>query len=124
MGMLENKRAIIIGASGDIGYACAEKCIQEGAEVYGSYRTWNEKLQSLSEKTGGKFTPFELDLSSGEQIIPIIKKAIKESGGVDILINAAGINKPCLLYSTPYNIWNETVSINLNAVFTATAFTF
>ncbi len=117
MGLLDGKKAVIIGASGGIGYACAEECIDEGAKVYGSYRNGKDKLCSLSEKTNGKFTPFELNLSERESIIPALKSAIMELGGIDILINAAGISKPGLLYSMSSDIWEDTISTNLTSVF-------
>lgn len=117
MGLLDGKKAVIIGASGGIGYACAEECIAEGASVYGSYRNGMDKLCSLSEKSYGKFTPFELNLSDKENIIPVVKSAVKELGGIDILINAAGISKPGLLYSLSPDIWEDTISTNLTSVF-------
>lgn len=117
VGQLDGKKVVIIGASGGIGYACAEECIAEGASVYGSYRNGKDKLFSLSEKTNGRFTPFELDLSHKENIIPVVKNAVKELGGIDILINAAGISKPGLLYSMSSDIWEDTISTNLTAIF-------
>lgn len=89
MGILDGKKTIIIGVSGGIGLACAELFLEEGAAVSGSYRKMNDKLQNFSD--GHSVDLFSLDLSCKEKISAQMRMAVKRLGGIDILVNAAGI---------------------------------
>lgn len=117
MGILENKKVIIIGASGGIGAACAEEFLAEGAIVSGSYRRENEKLGVLKEKYGERFTSFRLDLGDQGNIGSVIKDAVKELGGIDALVNGAGILQPSLLHMAAPDNWEETIKTNLFSAF-------
>lgn len=117
MGVLENKNVLVVGASGGIGYACVEECLNEGARVCGSYRSKPEKLKSLKEEKSDRFSYFQLDLSDKENIQKTIKQAVREFGGIDVLINAAGISNPQLLFALDSENWENTISGNLTAVY-------
>lgn len=117
MGILDGKKAVVIGASGGIGRACAEKFLQEGAVVCGSYRGGEENLKALSENYGGAFHGFYLDLSDKESVAPSVKAAVKLLGGIDILINAAGITCPELIFSAKRDLWENVISGNLTGAF-------
>ncbi len=119
MGILEGKKVIITGASGGIGLACAAECIREGAVVSGSYRNGSAAIEELSEEFPDKLFPFCLDLSDRDSISPSIKKQIKAMGGIDALINAAGIACPELLFSAGKENWDNVINCNLSAVFAA-----
>lgn len=110
MGILEGKKALIVGASGGIGLACAEKFIDEGAKVLGTYR---KATIPISEKYREAFSEFRLDLSDRENISSIIKSEVKKFGGVDILVNAAGITSPEPLFSSKAEKWESVISCNL-----------
>lgn len=110
MGILEGKKALIIGASGGIGLACAEKFIEEGAEVLGSYRNTDINIE---ERYRDSFSAFRLDLSDRESISSVIKSEVKKFGGVDILVNAAGITCPEPLFSSKSESWENVISCNL-----------
>lgn len=110
MGILEGKKALIIGASGGIGLACAEKFIEEGAEVLGSYRKTDI---SIREKYRDVFSEFRLDLSDSESISSVIRAEIKKFGGVDILVNAAGITCPEPFFSSDAEKWENVIFCNL-----------
>lgn len=117
MGILNDKRVMIIGASGGIGYACAEECLAEGAWVCGSYRTSIDKLKQLEEANSDRLRSFRLDLSEKSSISRIVKEEIKNSGGIDILINAAGISRPQRLFAIEPDVWESTMESNLTAIY-------
>lgn len=115
MGVLDGKKAIIIGASGGIGLACATEFLAEGAIVSGSYRKMNESLSQLADNKN--FSTFQLDLKNQENIQPTIKAAINNLGGINILVNAAGISNPELLHAANINEWQNVIESNLISVF-------
>lgn len=115
MSMLKGKKAIIIGASGGIGFACAKMFLAEGAIVAGSYRKDNEKLLKLSENY--TFISFQLDLYNKDEISSKIKETVKKLDGVDILVNSAGITEPELLFSANPEKWENVIKSNLFGIF-------
>ncbi len=115
MGILDGKKAIIIGASGGIGLTCAELFLEEGAAVSGSYRKMNDKLQNFSDNHSVYL--FSLDLSCKEKISAQMRMAVKRLGGIDILVNAAGITEPDLLFSANPQKWENVIQCNLLGIF-------
>lgn len=115
MGVLDGKKAIIIGSSGGIGLACAKEFLAEGAIVSGSYRKMNDSLSQLEGNE--KFSAFQLDLNEQENIQPTLKAAINNLGGVNILVNAAGISTPELLHAANIDEWHKVIESNLMSVF-------
>jgi 3-oxoacyl-[acyl-carrier protein] reductase len=81
--MLENKTALVTGASRGIGNAVCEKLASEGAVVYGGFRT--------VENREGKIIPVQLDVCDPQSVKECIKTVKKEAGKIDILVNNAGI---------------------------------
>lgn len=112
---LEGKKAIIIGASGGIGYACAERFLEEGAVVCGTYRS--NCIQGFEEKYAERFSSVRLDLSEKESISKIIRQTVRSMGGVDILVNAAGTACPELTYAVRSDNWERIISENLTGAF-------
>jgi 3-oxoacyl-[acyl-carrier protein] reductase len=115
MGILNGKKAIIIGASGGIGLACAKEFIAEGAIVSGSFRKMNDSLSQLEGTEN--FSTFQLDLNNQENIQPTLKTAINDLGGVNILVNASGISNPELLHAANIEKWHNVIESNLMSVF-------
>lgn len=89
--MLENKTALVTGASRGIGRAICLKLASEGAVVYGGCRDLNDEKISCLDKEAGKIIPIQLDVCDTESIKECIKKVKKEAGKMDILVNNAGI---------------------------------
>ncbi|MCM1328249.1 MAG: SDR family oxidoreductase [Ruminococcus sp.] len=119
MGMLDGKRVLIIGVSGGIGFSCAEKCLEEGAAVCGTFRNENERLAELSEKYGERFSLARVDLSETEKIGTEIKAALRKLKGVDAMINAAGTVCSELIFSARRGNFEKVISCNLTAAFLA-----
>ena len=116
MGLLEGKRAIVVGASGGIGMACVREFLQEGAMVLGTYRRENTVLDDLAESEEHlQIAP--LNLSSVEEAAAGIKAAVATLGGLDILVNAAGIARPALLHAAQPDQWREVIESSLMGAF-------
>src|SRR5438045_4118803 len=83
----EGKVALVTGASGGIGMATARRFADLGARVAATGRNG----QKLSGLTGSKLATYAADLTNPSETENLIKTVLKEFGGIDILVNAAGI---------------------------------
>jgi 3-oxoacyl-[acyl-carrier protein] reductase len=114
---LENKKALVTGASRGIGRAILESFLAEGAEVWGLSTRQPEDLQKLQEKAGGLLHWVTADLSKVSEIEAIIDAAQKDAGGFDILVNNAGITKDGLAFRMSLEDFQKVLDINLTAAF-------
>lgn len=85
---LKNARVIITGGSSGIGFATAKKLIEKGAKVIITGRN-AEKLKRAAEATGA--IAVNADVASEADVEKTFKVAMEELGGLDVLINNAGI---------------------------------
>ena len=112
---LKNKKAVITGATGGIGYSILEKFHSEGVTVLGS-GTNDEKLSKLkNDFSGMKLKKF--DISKHDEIEQLIDSASSELEGLDILINNAGITIDNLSLRMKKDEWEKVININLNSTF-------
>jgi 3-oxoacyl-[acyl-carrier protein] reductase len=114
---LENKKALITGASRGIGRTITEKFIAEGAEVWGIDIREPDDLQERIKSANGKLHWTSFDLSKLNEVEAVIEKALKESEGFDILVNNAGITKDNLSFRMSLEDWQKVLDINLSAAF-------
>ncbi|KNC24015.1 hypothetical protein FF38_00225 [Lucilia cuprina] len=111
-----NKLAVVTGASGGIGAACARALVATGIRVVGLARRENklkELQHSLPEKQRTLFIPHKCDVSKEDQVIKAFEWTEKELGGVDILLNNAGITRETELVA-PGNTEKIQQVINTN----------
>jgi len=112
---LKNKKVLITGASGGIGGALVEKFLSLNASVLGT-GTNSEKLDNLKKKFQNvKVKKF--DISDHSSIEKFIEEASAELGGLDILINNAGINRDNLSLRMKDDEWQKVIDINLSSTF-------
>ena len=116
---LENKKALVTGASRGIGKAIANRFLLEGAEVCGIGTKEPEDLALRIEEAGGKFRWVTADLSDLNRVEEVIESCVKEAGGLDILVNNAGITKDNLSFRMSLEEWQKVLDINLSAAFLA-----
>jgi short-subunit dehydrogenase len=112
--MFKGKVVWITGASSGIGAGLAQVLAKAGAELILSGR--NEKaLAAVAAACGGKplILPFEVTDYAG--LPAIVKKAIKWKGGIDCLINNAGISQRSLALETKFPVYQELIDIDLMA---------
>lgn len=91
---LQDKAAIVTGATKGIGRAIAEALVLDGASVSIAARTKSEldrAVHELAEMGTAKVTGFVCDVRSHEQVKALMAHTVTELGGVDILVNNAGI---------------------------------
>ena len=114
---LENKKALVTGASRGIGRAVAELFTARGADVWGLGTKEPEDLAARIAASGGKLHWISADLSALETVESVIEGALAEAGGFDILVNNAGITKDNLSFRMSLEDFRRVLDVNLSAAF-------
>jgi glucose 1-dehydrogenase len=124
---LAGKRALITGASTGIGRAIAVRFASEGASVAINYRSQtNEALatQKMADTaaaeaghSGYKSAVIQADVADETQILRMFAETFGAIGGVDILINNAGIQKPVLTEDLTAEDFDRILNVNLRGTF-------
>ena len=110
-----NKNILITGASGGIGKQLVKKFVSLGGNVLGS-GTKIEKLDLL-KKEYPNIKVKKFDMSNDSRIEEFIDNVTLELGGLDILINNAGINIDNLSLRMKDDEWKKVININLTSTF-------
>jgi 3-oxoacyl-[acyl-carrier protein] reductase len=114
---LQDKKALVTGASRGIGRAVAERFIAAGAEVWGMGTREPEDLGERIGKAAGKFHWAASDLGNLEEVEKLAETLIAESGGFDILVNNAGITRDKLSFRMSLEDFRRVLDVNLTAAF-------
>jgi 3-oxoacyl-[acyl-carrier protein] reductase len=117
---LKNKNVIITGASGGIGNSIVEKFSECGANILAS-GTKIEKLEELKSKFGN-IKILKFDISQSEKIEEFIENASKELGGLDCIVNNAGITNDNLAIRMSIEEWKKVIDVNLTSTFLMSKF--
>ncbi|MDA9562984.1 3-oxoacyl-[acyl-carrier-protein] reductase [Candidatus Pelagibacter bacterium] len=117
---LENKNIIVTGASGGIGNSIVEKLNDCGANVLAS-GTRLEKLEELKSKFN-KIKILKFDISQSDKIEEFIDNAANELGGLDCIVNNAGITQDNLAIRMSIEEWRKVIDINLTSTFLMSKF--
>ena len=111
----KNKKILITGASGGIGNELVKKFISLGGNVLGS-GTKSEKLDKI-KKQYPDIKVKKFDISDHSRIEEFMDDVSLELGGLDILINNAGINKDNLSLRMKDDEWKKVIDVNLTSTF-------
>ena len=117
---LENKNVIVTGASGGIGNSIVEKLYDYGANVLAS-GTRLEKLEELKNKFN-RIKILKFDISQSDKIEEFIDNAANELGGLDCIVNNAGITQDNLAIRMSIDEWKKVIDINLTSTFLMSKF--
>ena len=116
---LEQRVALVTGASQGIGHACALALAREGATLAVAARN-HQKLDELVGQitaAGGKAAPFVMDVADEEQVKAAVKSALAQFGKIDILVNNAGITRDQLLMRMKRADWDSVLNTNLTSAY-------
>ena len=116
--MRERRIALVTGASAGIGRAVAKELAQNGYLVVGCARR-TERLEELAFELGEQgleFVPKTCDLRSESSIVAMFEEIKAELGGVDVLINNAGLGHKAPLLSGETEHWREMLEVNILAL--------
>lgn len=117
--LLKGKKALVTGASKGIGNAVAEAFLRNGAVVYAVSRSEGDlaRLQAIAAEAGTEVFFKPADVGNEAAITAAVKEIIKESGGLDIVVNNAGITRDGLIARMPADAWDEVMRVNLASAF-------
>jgi len=119
--MLQGKRAIVTGSARGIGAAIAARFAQDGASVLMCdilADRLNESADQLRSAGGkGHVAALAGDLTDSRFCDRVIETALRELGGVDVLVNNAGIARWSPVVDHSEEDWDDTLAVNLKAVF-------
>ena len=117
---LSGRVAIVTGASGGIGSGIARRFGEAGASVVCHYNARKEaadKVAAAIEASDGKAAAIQADVSTGAGAAKLVAGAIGQFGGVDILINNAGLQPVKSLNDVGEADWNEMMAANVAGPF-------
>lgn len=123
MKLLENKTALITGASRGIGRSHALLFAEEGANIIFTDLKENEMSESLLSELRAKGVRADFlasNASDNAQAIEVAEWVAKNYGRLDILVNNAGITKDNLILRMSVEDWNLIMDVNLRSVFNYT----
>ncbi len=118
--MLENKVALVTGASRGIGREIARTLAKEGAMVIINYNGSEARAleaKELIEQEGGKASIYQCNVSDFDACEQMVKELIKEFGHIDILVNNAGITRDNLIMRMKEEDFDAVLNINLKGTF-------
>ena len=120
MKLLENKIAIVTGASRGIGKSIAVELAKQGAYVcvnYSSNAAQAEDTVVACKNIGVGAESFQCNVSNSEEVEAAFEKIKEKHGRIDILVNNAGISRDGLFVRMKNEDWDQTLSVNLDGSF-------
>ena len=120
---LTGKLALVTGAGRGIGRATALRLGEAGATVIVNYNASEAaaaEVVAAIESSGGKARAVKADVSSNDEVEPMINALTKEFGAVDILVNNAGITRDNLMMRMSLDEWDAVINTNLRSAYYCT----
>ena len=120
MGSLDGKAALVTGGTSGLGFAIAERFLAEGSSVVVTGRNealGSEALERLRGSHTGEAWFCRADAADEDEVDASVAFAVEHLGGLDILINNAGINVDARLIDTPVADFDRVMAVNLRGPF-------
>jgi NAD(P)-dependent dehydrogenase (short-subunit alcohol dehydrogenase family) len=112
---LKNKMAIVTGAGSGIGRACALALVREGARVALVGRR-KDRIENVAREAGGTTIAIAADVSKRDEIERVLEQTLAAFGGINVLVNNAGILHPGTAEQITEAQWDETFNINVRGL--------
>lgn len=115
---LHGKVALVTGASRGLGCGIAEGLAEAGADIVGVSRGSCDALAESTATLGRRFLHLSCDLSTATvaDLQELVSRAVEAMGGLDILVNSAGINIRHPSLEFPEADWDKVMQVNLKSV--------
>jgi NAD(P)-dependent dehydrogenase (short-subunit alcohol dehydrogenase family) len=118
---LADKVALVIGAASGIGRAIALRYAEEGARlaVADVVPSAGEETAALARAAGTEAVFFPVDVTERSEVTSLVDAAEARFGGLDVLVNSAGIAGRGRIEEVPAELWDRVVAVNLSGTFWA-----
>jgi 3-oxoacyl-[acyl-carrier protein] reductase len=120
---LAGRRALVTGASRGIGRAAALALAEAGADVAITYRARQADAEAAAAEVaalGRRALIVHADVARRDDIAALLARVEAELGGVDVLVNNAGLARPAAIDRVGAAEWDEAIGINLTSAFLIT----
>jgi glucose 1-dehydrogenase len=121
---LKGKNVLVTGGSSGIGQAIAIKFAREGANVAINYRSsvgqaeaTQAEVQAVRTNDAGMDILVQADVSREDEVQRMFREVIEAFGSLDVLVNNAGIQKPCPSHEIEIADFDRVISVNLRGPF-------
>ena len=121
--LLAGRRALVTGATSGIGQGTAFALAAHGAAVAINHRGKvddGRAMVAAIEAAGGRAVPVEMDIAVEADVQRGFGEVREAFGGLDLLVNNAGVEKPFELVDMPLEEWEKVISVNLTGTFLCT----
>lgn len=115
-----NKTVLITGASRGIGAETARLFAETGYSVVINYCSSEKKAVELEEEltsAGYRAMALRADVSDEKQVDRMVKESLLRFGGIDVLVNNAGISRWGLIQQVPQEEWDRVFAVNVRGAF-------
>jgi NAD(P)-dependent dehydrogenase (short-subunit alcohol dehydrogenase family) len=121
---LEGKTAIVTGGSSGMGLGIARRLSADGANVVICSNARAELDAALAAIAGdaGRVRAVEADVSRETDMRRLVEQTIAAFGGVDVLVNSAGLQRYGTVVDTSEEIWDQVFAVNLKGIFLASKY--
>ena len=123
MPSLKGKRALVTGGSRGIGAAVVKRLAREGADVALTFVSKPDQAEETAKEAqalGVKAIAIQADSADAKSVVAAVERTARELGGIDVLVNNAGVAVMAPLESFSLEDFDRTVDVNIRAVFVAT----
>lgn len=114
--LLKNRTALVTGGTRGIGRAIAQTFLAHGARVFVNGRR-AESTAKVADALGKRATPLAFDVADSEAVRQAFLALRKEAGGLDILVNSAGVMRDALIGMTTDELVDEALRVNYLGTF-------
>jgi 3-oxoacyl-[acyl-carrier protein] reductase len=119
---LQNQVAIITGGANGIGLAACERFAKEGAKIV--MADFDDKAgieqQKILQDKGYDITFIQVNVADRESVDNLVSKTVETYGGVNILVNNAGITRDAMLAKMTPTDFQHVLDVNVTGVFNCT----
>lgn len=121
MKRIDGQRILVTGAASGIGQATALRLLDEGAVVVGAdiaaEGLEKTRIQARDRGVAERLTTCEMDVGDEASVVNGVRSAINTLGGLDAVVNAAGVLRAAHTHEMSIGLWNQIIGINLTGTF-------
>lgn len=119
----DGRRVLVTGAGSGIGQGIALRLLSEGAQLVAADindEGLKTTVEAATEEQRARLRTLTLDVANPESVSATVAAAVEFLGGLDVLVNAAGIMRAGHTHELPLDIWNTVLAVNLTGTFLVT----